>query len=93
MKNITVNYIPNTGPTLREIYVFVSRDADGQENAIAGNIGMLGMTQMITGNPQTFELFRSIVTTARGELEAKGQTIHLLKFTGREEVQDWDLQA
>ena len=86
--SVFVEYSPNTGPMMKEVWVFVTRDAEGRENAIAGNIGMLGMTQMMTGNPKTFQLFKRIVEEARPQLEKNGQSVHLLKFTRREEIPD-----
>lgn len=90
MRNGTVvNITPNTGPPVTQVWAFVSRDAEGRENVIASVLGSLGSTPMMTGNPKTFELFKQLVADVRKDLEAGGQTIHLLHFTGRTEITEW----
>jgi hypothetical protein len=86
---IFVEVTPNTGPPIKEIFAFVSRDASGQENVIGGTVPGLGMIQLMTGNPKTFETFKRLVAEARPGLEAGGQTIHLLHFSNREEILKW----
>ena len=86
MKSPLIDYAPNTGPPLTEVYAFISRDASGRENTIGHFFQGTGMVQLMTGNPTTFALFRDIVRKALPDLEANGQTVHLLKFTTREEV-------
>lgn len=84
-----VFHIPNDGPAIREIWAFVSRDSVGRENVIAGTLPIIGMTPLMTGNPKTFEIYKRIVRDALEQLEAGGQTIHLLRFTERQEVEPW----
>lgn len=84
-----VHITPNTGPALKEVWAFISRDSAGQENVIGATVPGLGMTSLLTGNPRTFEIFRRIVSESRQELESGGQTIHLLRFSKREEIGDW----
>ena len=85
----TIHHTPNTGPKIEQIWAFISRDRNGKENVIGGHVGVLGLTPLMTGNPRTFEVFRSIVEPVREELEAAGQTVHLIRFTIREEIVEW----
>jgi hypothetical protein len=86
---IQIERAPNDGPALKEVWAFVSRNDAGQENVIGAELPFLGMTALMTGNPKTFKLFEGLVRDARAELEAAGQTIHLLRFSRREEVEGW----
>ncbi len=79
---------PNTGPPMKEVWVFVSRDKDGKENAIGCVMGPLGATPMITGNSDTLKIFKRLARET--QLACEGvQTIHLLRFTNREEIEEW----
>jgi hypothetical protein len=83
-----VKVTPNTGSPMKEVWAFVSRDKEGRENAIGCTLGPLGATPMITGNPDTLKIFKPLVAEVREA--AKGvQTIHLLHFTNREEIEEW----
>jgi hypothetical protein len=83
-------HAPNTGPPMKEMWAFVSRDREGRENAIAMGVVGVGMTQFVTGNAKTLALFKTLVLEHLEELERGGeQTIHLLRFTKREELDGW----
>jgi len=84
-----VTLTPNTGPPMKEVWAFVSRDKEGRENVIGGVLGGgLGSIQLITGNPDTLKIFTRLAKEV--EAAAAGvQTIHLLHFTNREEIEEW----
>lgn len=77
---------PTKGPKMEQMWAFISRDPEGHENAIAMGVPGIGMTQLVTGNPKTFALFKELVAKHKDELELGGQTIHLLWFRNREEL-------
>jgi hypothetical protein len=79
---------PNSGPRMREVWAFVSRDALGRENVLGANFGGGEMVALMTGNPRMFEIFARYVLEFQVLLEAGDKTIHLLHFTNREEI-DW----
>lgn len=84
-----VLHVANTAPPVREVWMFVSRDRDGQENTLGSVIGALGTQPLITGNPRVLEIFKAAAVRVREEMKKHpeaGQTIHLLRFTQREEV-------
>lgn len=82
---------PNTGPKMTEIWAFVSRDQQGRENVCGASLGAPGsfdMQPLMSGNPKIIEIMKPIAKVLQQHLPA-GRTIHLLRFTNREEIQDW----
>jgi hypothetical protein len=87
--SIYVEKTPNDGPPIREVWAFVTRDTAGRENVIASILGILGSTPLITGNARTFEIFKRLAVEVRTELAGTDQTVHLLHFSNREEIEKW----
>jgi hypothetical protein len=79
---------PNDGPPVDCVWMFVSRDEQGRENVCGSLMGYLGTQPMITGNPRTLELMTTLAREMRKQLPPD-RTMHLLKFTNREEVENW----
>lgn len=77
---------PNTCDPVERVWMFVSRDKLGKENA-CGFVSALGPTPMITGNPAVLESFK-ILAREIASVDS-GKTIHLLSFTNREELEGW----
>jgi hypothetical protein len=87
---INVIQTPNDGPPLQEVWAFIARDAEGRENTLGGFIfPSTTPLQLMTGNPKTFQLFKTYALEARRYLEGTGKTIHLLHFTTRTEIEEW----
>ena len=79
----------NTAPPMTEVWAFVSRDRDGNENIVGSLAGPMGVQPFLTGNRQVFGLFLELVREMRAQLPPDSpQTLHLLHFTNREEL-DW----
>lgn len=80
---------PNDAPPVDRVWMFVSRDSAGRENVIGSLIGYLGTQPLMTGNLKTLELMKPLAAAVAKQCEGSGQSIHLLCFTTREEVQGW----
>ena len=78
---------PNTAPPVERVWMFVSRDAEGRENACGARIGDLGWQPLITGNPKILEIHK--VLARKFAYTVPDKTIHLLVFTKREEIEEW----
>lgn len=81
---------PNTAPPVEKVWMFVSRDAEGHEHVCGAEIGSLGLQPMVTGNERMLEkVFKPIAARTLASMEGTGKTLHLLEFTSRKEVIDW----
>jgi hypothetical protein len=77
---------PNTLPPPQEIFAFDSRDPEGKE-AICGFESDWGMTAMVTCDKKLLEMVYAPQARRLKALEGTtGKTIHLLRFTSREEI-------
>ena len=82
---------PNDGQGYDQVWAFISRDQDGKENVCGSLMGELGTQPLMTGNPRVLELMKPMARAMARQLQANGSnlTIHLVKFTTREEIEDW----
>ena len=87
-KNIIISNL-NTAPAMTDVWVFVSRDKDGQENVVGSTFAAMGQQPMMTGNPKILKLFKKHMEEARDQLKKSkaDQSIHLLHFSNREEIE------
>ncbi len=71
--------------------MWVSRDAEGRENVIGVHLPGVGWQPLITGNKRIMELMASSAREFKREAQSKNlsQTIHLLHFTNREDIEEW----
>lgn len=79
----------NNAPPVERVWMFVSRDAQGRENVCGSLMGELGVQPLMTGNPRILEIMKPLAARAASLCEGSGQTLHLLCFTQREEVEGW----
>jgi len=89
MNDVILLTPPNTAPPVERVWMFVSRDIEGRENVCGSVIGELGTQPLITGNPRMLELFKPVAAEMARQTAGTGRTIHLLSFTGREEIEGW----
>jgi hypothetical protein len=87
--DVIVETPPNDAPAMDEVWVWVSRDKEGRENVCGSLIGSIGTQPLMTGNPRIFELMRPLAQELRAHAEATGRTIHLLRFSARQEIPEW----
>jgi hypothetical protein len=80
---------PNDGPVIERVWMFVSRDKDGNENVMGSLMGRLGTQPLITGNPRILDLMKPLAAEAAQKCEGTGQTVHLISFSNRDEVEGW----
>jgi hypothetical protein len=80
---------PNDAPPVDRVWMFVSRDAAGQENVCGMLMGPLGSQPLMTGNPRVLELMKPAARMLEEASAGTGRTIHLLCFTQREEMEGW----
>ncbi len=75
---------PGNTTKMKEIYIFVSRDKDGNEGIVGANIGKnREMMAMVTSETKNLPAMKKVVSKIP---HRTGKTIHLLKFTTREEL-------
>lgn len=79
----------NDAPPIECVWMFVSRDEQGRENVCGSLMGYLGTQPLMTGNPRILEKFKPVARKIAASAERSGRTIHLLRFTNREEVEGW----
>ncbi|MEK6397959.1 MAG: hypothetical protein V4734_07725 [Terriglobus sp.] len=89
MNGILVVDEPNTAPPVEHVWMFISRDRNGNENVCGSVIGELGTQPLMTGNPEILALMKPYAQRIREALKGTGKTIHLLEFTQRTEVEEW----
>jgi hypothetical protein len=80
---------PNDAPPVECVWMFVSRDAAGNENVCGTLMGPLGSQPLMTGNSRVLELMKPSARLLAGACTGTGRTIHLLCFTHREEIEGW----
>lgn len=80
---------PNDAPPVECVWMFVSRDKEGRENVCGSLMGDLGVQPLMTGNRRIFQMFKPLARQLAAEAESCGRTIHLVRFTNREEVEEW----
>lgn len=81
---------PNTAPPVEKVWMFVSRDAEGHEHVCGAEIGFMGMQPLITGNEHMLEkVYKPLAVRTLPFMESTGKTLHLLEFSNRKEVTDW----
>jgi hypothetical protein len=80
---------PNTAPPVERVWMFVSRDAVGQENVCGSLFGELGTQPLMTGNAKILEMMKPHARAIAEQCKGTDRTIHLLSFTNREEIGDW----
>ncbi len=81
---VTIHDPKNERP-LSSVWVFVSRDKDGNEGILSVGSSAGDQMPLITGNPKLVEPMRKI---AASTLRYATKTIHLLKFEARTELEE-----
>lgn len=76
----------NTLPSIEEVYLFVSVDAeDGNEGVVAAPIGPVGMMPLVAADKKRMEQYRPVAEQIAKAFKMK---IRLIRLTHREVIEE-----